>query len=190
MAKRKSKQGMVYQLKITLMDFEPVIWRRVQVKGGIRLRKLHSIIQAVMGWEDYHLHKFEIGGIEYSVPFPGDMFDMEMEDERRVTLGRLAPEEGDRFLYEYDFGDSWEHEILVEKILPPDPKVRYPICLEGERACPPEDVGGVWGYEEFLEAIKNPDHSEHEDYLEWVGERFDPEEFDLEKTNKELRSVR
>ena len=102
----------------------------------------------------------------------------------------MVTSENERFLYEYDFGDSWIHEILVEKILPPEPKKRYPVCLKGKRACPPEDVGGPWGYADFLEAIRDPDHPEHEEYLEWAGEDFDPEAFDLDEVNRALRKMR
>jgi hypothetical protein len=110
-------------------------------------------------------------------------------DERLVLLSEIATTAIRKFVYEYDFGDSWEHEILVEKILPAEAETAYPLCLRGKRACPPEDVGGVWGYEEFLEAIGDPTQEEHESYLEWVGGDFDPEAFDLEETNQRLREI-
>jgi hypothetical protein len=113
-----------------------------------------------------------------------------MNDERRFRLKRITKNEGFQFCYEYDFGDSWKHTLLVEKITDPEPGQRVPVCIAGERACPPEDVGGVWGYEMFLEAIGDSDHAEHKDYLEWIGGEFDPEEFDLEETNAILRELR
>jgi hypothetical protein len=111
-----------------------------------------------------------------------------MNDETEFKLSRITNKEGSMFLYEYDFGDSWRHELLVEKIAPPQ-ETQYPVCLAGERACPPEDVGGVWGYEAFLDAIRDPDHPEHEDYIEWIGGEFDPEAFDLEAANAALRRI-
>jgi Plasmid pRiA4b ORF-3-like protein len=173
----------IYQLKVTLNGSKPPIWRRFQVPGNVRLSQLHQVLQAVMGWSDSHLHQFLVGGTCYGQPHPE--LD-EMENENRVTLSEVAPTEGARFGYEYDFGDSWEHVLLVEKILPPEPGVTYPRCLTGKRNCPPEDCGGVWGYADFLEAIKDPQHPEHDELLEWVGEEFDPEAFDLVGLNEAL----
>jgi hypothetical protein len=106
-----------------------------------------------------------------------------------VTLGQVAPREGLKFRYEYDFGDGWLHQVLVEKVLPPEPGQSYPVCVKGRRACPPEDVGGMWGYQDFLEAIQDPNHEEHEEYLEWVGGEFDPEAFDLDGVNVALSDL-
>ena len=187
-SQKKSRIVSAYQLKVALTRISPPIWRRLQVTDDITLLKLHRILQAIMGWEDYHLHVFDIGGVNYSMPYPGegDLDEMGMKTEKRVKLSKLALAEKSRFLYEYDLGDSWTHEILVEKILAPDPEVKYPVCIAGERAAPPEDCGGVWGYADFLEAILDPDHPEHEDYLDWVGGNFDPEKFDLGAVNREL----
>jgi hypothetical protein len=179
---------LVYQLKITLRNFRPPIWRRVLVPASITLYKLHQIIQVAMGWTDSHLHQFIIGREYYSIPSPDDWEPV--KDERRYRLYQIAPAEKSKFVYEYDFGDSWEHEILVEKIVPAEPGKKYPVCVAGKRACPPEDVGGVWGYAEFLEAISNPDHEEHESYLEWAGGEFDPEAFDIEVVNELLARIR
>jgi hypothetical protein len=112
-----------------------------------------------------------------------------MLNERRFKLYQIAPAGGARFRYEYDFGDGWLHQVTVEKVLPADPEMRLPLCLKGKRACPPEDVGGVWGYENFLEAIRDPDHPEHDEYLEWVGGEFDPESFDIDDVNAALRGL-
>ena len=179
----------VYQIKVTLKDIQPPIWRRVQVPSNISLNKLHRILQAVMPWDDYHLHQFIIGGVNYGEPDPDDDFGFELKSDRTAKLNQVASGAGARFTYEYDFGDGWEHEILIEKVLPPETGVRYPICLGGKRACPPEDCGGVPGYARFLEAIRNPEHEEHDELLQWAGGSFDPEAFDLDEINHKLRSI-
>jgi hypothetical protein len=127
-----------------------------------------------------------VDGIYYGVPDP-EWPELEMQSERRVKLGQIVRAVKDRFVYEYDFGDSWEHVIVVEKVLPAEPDVRYPVCLAGKRACPPEDVGGVWGYGEFVEAVQQPRHPEHRTMLTWVGGAFDPEAFDLQAVNQALK---
>ncbi|MCZ7554187.1 MAG: hypothetical protein B6D39_00105 [Anaerolineae bacterium UTCFX2] len=184
-----NQPNQIYQIKVTLDDTHPPIWRRIQVPSYTTLLKLHDILQIVMGWEDYHLHMFTIEGSIYGDPAYDEYGDLGTIDETRFKLNQVIYREGQRLSYEYDFGDSWDHTLLVEKILPPQEGVRYPTCLKGKRACPPEDVGGVWGYENFLEAIRNPEHDEHEGYLTWVGREFDPEAFDLEEVNTQLRSV-
>ena len=180
---------MIYRLKITLAGFRPPIWRRVEVDGNISLGELHEVIQIAMGWEDAHLHQFIVGDTYYSTPHPGledwEMMDY-MQDANEISLQQVAAEVGVRFTYKYDFGDSWEHRIRVEQIKEPEAEVLYPVCLTGKRACPPEDVGGVWGYQEFLSALKNKNHPEHEMYSEWIGGTFDPENFDLEECNRML----
>ena len=183
MAKQKTQTGpSVYQLEVTLAGIRPPIWRRIQVPGNTNLPELHLMIQAAMGWYNCHLHKFTIGGVEHSEPDP-DWDDLDYEDETRARLDQAVSRAGISFSYRYDFGDGWLHDILVEEILEPSKGVEYPICLAGQRACPPEDVGGVWGYHDFLEAIANPKHEEHESYLEWAGGEFDPEAFDVDETN-------
>jgi hypothetical protein len=140
-----------------------------------------------MGWTDSHLHTFTVGKQAYSVPDPD--WDW-VKDERRVRLSDVVAARHKKFLYTYDMGDNWDHTLLIEKVLPPEEGATYPRCLAGKRACPPEDCGGVWGYAEFLEAISDPEHPEHEDMLEWIGGEFDPEAFDLEEVNAALRGVR
>lgn len=166
----------IHQLKITLGDIRPPVWRRVQVPSTITLGELHLVIQAAFGWWDYHLHEFEINGIRYGTD-DGEGWGDPPKDEHRAKLERLAPV-GGKIGYVYDFGDNWKHTITVEKVLPADPRATYPACVAGKRACPPEDCGGTWGYADFLEAIANPDHQEHKAMLEWVGHPFDPEHFD------------
>jgi len=183
------KPTTIYQIKVSLDDIHPPIWRRILVPGNTTLLKLHDILQIVMGWEDYHLHMFIIEGFIYGNPKDDEYGDLGTLDEANVKLSQVVYGEKHRFQYEYDFGDSWDHTLLVEKILPAEDGVHYPICLKGKRACPPEDVGGVWGYENFLEAIHDPSHDEHEDYLLWIGGEFDPEAFDLGEINSRLHSM-
>jgi hypothetical protein len=138
-----SQSNQIYQIKVTLDDTHPPVWRRIQVPSNTTLLKLHDILQVVMGWDDYHLHMFTIEGSIYGDPADDEYGDFGTIDEANYKLNKVIYQEGQRFSYEYDFGDSWDHTLLVEKILPPQESVRYPICLKGKRACPPEDVGGV-----------------------------------------------
>jgi Plasmid pRiA4b ORF-3-like protein len=176
----------VYQLKITLKDTKPPVWRRVLVPN-CTLDKLHDVIQAAMGWDNYHLHEFEIGGERYTDPESAGEMDAEVDAESE--LDGLITKEKSKFTYNYDFGDDWRHEILVEKILPPGEGVGFALCVDGKRACPPEDCGGPWGYLDFVDAISDPSHEQHKELLEWVGGEFDPEEFDPEEVNKRLRTI-
>lgn len=180
----------VYQLKITLREVRPPIWRRVLVTDATTLHQLHWIVQAAMGWTNSHLHQFIIAEEYYSEPMVEmDDWGPQVKNEKRVRLSALGLESKRKFTYEYDFGDSWRHEILVEKVLAPEAGVSYPQCVAGKRACPPEDCGGVWGYERFLEIIKDEDDPEHEEMLEWAGGAFDPEAFNLEEINEELKGI-
>jgi hypothetical protein len=176
----------VYQIKVTLNDTRPPIWRRIRVPGTTTLLNLHDILQIVMGWQDSHLHDFTIDGQTYGDPQNDEFGDLGIRPKARYRLSQLISEAGARFYYQYDFGDSWEHTLVVEKIQPPKPGERYPVCLAGKRACPPEDVGGVWGYQEFLTAIGNPKRAEHDEYLTWIGGEFDPEAFDVDHVNAQL----
>ncbi|MDP7619618.1 MAG: plasmid pRiA4b ORF-3 family protein [Dehalococcoidia bacterium] len=173
----------VYQLKVTLRDIKPPVWRRILVAGDIRLDKLHGILQWVMGWQNSHLHQFLIRGAAYGTPDPD--FDLDVRDEKRMRLDQALADPGSKIVYEYDFGDGWTHDVLLEKILPPDRDTDYPVCIKGKRACPPEDCGGPWGYEELLQTLRDPAHPEHEDLLRWAGGQVDPDAFDLEETNAE-----
>ena len=188
-AQAKVANDTLFQFKITLLESNPAIWRRIQVKN-CTLDKLHEHIQTAMGWTNSHLHQFEIKGKRYGDPeLLDDGFeDFECVDSTKTNLSDILPKNGKRFAfkYEYDFGDGWEHEVLFEGRPPVDPKAKYPLCLEGERACPPEDCGGVWGYQDFLTAIADPKHEEHESMLEWIGRRFDPEEFDPKQATKDM----
>lgn len=168
--------GRMYLLRIRLLEIEPEIWRRFVVPGIITLDRLHDVIQIVMGWMDSHLHEFTIGKKRYT-EYPESREDgLECG---RYRLGDLIKKNGRSFIYLYDFGDSWEHELVLEDSRYLDPELHFPIvCLEGERACPPEDVGGVSRYEEFCKAMNDPRHEEHESYMEWIGGSYDPERFD------------
>ena len=171
-----------YQLKISLNGAKPPIWRRLLIADSVSLDQFHDAIQIAMGWTDSHLHQFVAGGDCYGMP-DADFDDLDMLDESRFKLGQIIKKEKDSIIYEYDFGDGWEHKITLEKILPFDPKAILPNCVAGEGACPPEDVGGIWGYHEFLEALGDPKHPEHEEYMDWVDGEFDPQLCDIENIN-------
>ena len=183
------KMNTVFQIKVTLMGIAPLVWRRIQTQD-CTLAELHDLLQVTMGWEFEHLYRFIIGGVEYA--------DLEMasqedaQDACDTNLSEILPARNrrPRFDYEYDFGDQWMHQLVVEERFPPEQGVKYPICVAGQRACPPEDCGGPWGYPDFVEEISNPDHRRHDEMLEWVGGEFDPERFDLESVNKKLRRMR
>jgi hypothetical protein len=177
----------VYQLKITLKGIKPPIWRRIQVKE-CTLNELHEHIQTAMGWTNSHLHQFEIDGEPYGDPRLMEDDSEGMEDSTATKLRDIVPEDGRRFRfrYEYDFGDDWQHEILFEGCLPAEKAGRYPLCIDGKRACPPEDVGGVYGYGEYLEAMADPKHERHKEFMEWGG-RFDPETFDVRAVTKRMQ---
>ncbi len=185
---RRVPSATVHQIKVTLKGIRPPVWRRFQVKSDINLHKLHRTLQPVMGWLNSHLYEFVIDGNDYGEPHPD--YGGTMLDARAVKLNHIAPVAPVRFIYRYDFGDGWEHEVVVERILPTPRRVQHPTCLAGKRACPPEDCGGIGGYADFLAAIRNPRHPEHESMLEWIGGGFDPEAFDLREVNAALRRSR
>ena len=182
-----STTPVVYQIKVTLKGSRPPIWRRIQVISDMTLAQLHRLLQCVMGWEDAHLYQFVVSGIRYGDPRL--LGELDAEDARTVPLATLGLREKVKFVYEYDLGDSWERELLVEKILPRDEGKRSPVCLMGKRACPPEDCGGIWGYASLLAAIRDPEHPEHDERLEWVGGECDPDIFDLDEVNRELQRL-
>jgi hypothetical protein len=178
----------VYQFKITLLDIKPVIWRRIQMTEGT-LADLHECIQGAFGWSDYHLHQFKVDSERFGpTPPPGYEPIEGTSPEEQVRLRDIVPRNGQlkRWLYEYDFGDGWRHEVLFEGHPKPEKKRAYPWCLEGERACPPEDCGGPFMYPEYLEAITDPSHERHEELLSWRGP-FDPESFDAKKATRVMR---
>ncbi|NQU26107.1 MAG: plasmid pRiA4b ORF-3 family protein, partial [Candidatus Nealsonbacteria bacterium] len=177
----------IFQFKVTLQHIDPPIWRRV-LTNDCSLDELHDIIQVCMGWEDEHMYAFVIEGEQYTDIDGADPY--EYHDSRSVRISDLVEQASVRFRYDYDFGDDWKHIVEIEKTLQPVEGVRYPCCVKGERACPPEDCGGPYGYPYLLDKIQDPEHEEHDETLEWVGEEFDSEEFDLEEVNEELHHLR
>lgn len=178
----------LYRIKVTLQEIHPPIWRRLELEGNTSLYKLHQVIQAAFGWTDSHLHQFIVAGEFFGESVPEA--DFELRSGRRFKVEQAAPEVGDTFFYEYDFGDGWVHEIKVEATLKPEAGASYPRCTKGKRSGPPEDVGGPWGYAGFLEALADPEHEEHEEYLEWVGGSFEPEVCDLDAINAALKHLK
>ncbi|MGD0412498.1 MAG: plasmid pRiA4b ORF-3 family protein [Verrucomicrobiota bacterium] len=189
--KAKDSGVPLYQLKITLKWSKPPIWRRVVVRADMTLDRLHQVMQLVMGWSNSHLHQFVAGRTNYGMKDPdlGDLNDDTL-DEGSFTVADLAPAAKAKFLYEYDFGDGWQHEVRVEKVLPPDAGFKHPICEGGANACPPEDCGGMQGYYNLLEALGDPKHPEHEELADWIVGPFDAGKFDLAGTNRHLKSLR
>jgi Plasmid pRiA4b ORF-3-like protein/Domain of unknown function (DUF6933) len=181
--------GDVLQLKVTLLDTKPPIWRRVLVDGGGTLDHLHEVIQAAFGWWNHHLPEFEVGRTRYGIPHPDEDWGEPPRDERGTALDAIAGV-GSSFRYTYDFGDGWEHRVVVEKILTSPADIAVPACIGGRRACPPEDCGGTWGYRELLEILADPTHPEHDDRRDWLGREFDPAEFDINEFADNLRQGR
>lgn len=177
-----------YSLRIELTHSEPMIWRRLLVPANITLPKLHRAIQGAMGWSNSHLHQFHIGNERYSEPDPYD--NGRLIDEKGVKLSSLLVEQVREFIYEYDFGDDWQHRLVLEQVQQAHPSWKGSLCTAGQRACPPENVGGIWGYAEFLSAIANPQHEQHIDMLCWIGGVFDPEGFDINSANVRIRKLK
>lgn len=184
----------IFQVKITISRSEPEIWRRILIPADLRLSDLHRIIQVAFGWTNSHLHQFIKNNKFYTVRYPNDMEWYELDNvdykKEKICISDLIQEEGESLIYEYDFGDGWVHEILIEKILPVDASVKYPVCLDGKRNGPPEDCGGVWGYADLLEILKQPKHKEYKSYIEWLGGKFDPEYFNIGRVNAIFQKMR
>ncbi len=177
----------VFQLRAQLKRVDPVVWRRLLVPGSVRLDKLHLVLQAAMGWTNSHLHCFRVGDLAYGTQFDDNPLD-EL-DECSVSVTQVLRDER-RFIYEYDFGDSWEHDVVVEDRSSLRLGLRFAVCLDGQNACPPEDCGGVPGYRAMLRALDDPADEERESYLAWLGGPFDPAHFDLAEANAALQRVR
>ncbi len=188
--KKSGRPAPVYQLKVGLRGAKPPIWRRLEVPADVSLARLHMVIQAAFGWDDSHLHVFETPYGRFGIADA----DLGHRAEAPVTLEQVAPAAGGKLRYVYDFGDDWEHDIVVEKVLDRDPAAAYPRCTGGRRAGPPEDCGGVWGYAELVEVMADPGHPEHQDRLEWLGlddaAGFTPDRFDAEAVSQALSAVR
>lgn len=175
----------IYQLKVSLKGCRSPIWRRLHVASTDSLENIHQILQVTMGWYNEHLHQFVKGRTVYGSP--DEAFESDTMDEADFRLDQVLKAEKDKLFYEYDFADGWLHEIVLEKILPFDTQAILPVCIKGLRACPPEDIGGVCGYDMFLDITADPSHPDYEAMLEWVGEDFDAELFDLKQVNDFLR---
>ena len=184
------QQPTAAQILVTLEEIEPAVWRRLVVPYTFHLGQVHLVIQAAFGWLNYHLHMFESGGLEYVDP---ELVEPEFEDEprmfdeREVRLCDFRRGEPTAFTYVYDFGDDWRHRLEIEQLVTLAPAPRLATCVAGARARPPEDVGGPFGYENFLEIIRDPEHEEHQDMTVWAGGHFDPEWFDLELCDRDVR---
>jgi hypothetical protein len=183
-APRVTEKTKIFEIEIVLQDVQPQVSRRIQVPGEASLAALHEVVQSVMGWTNSHLHEFEVDGARFGMPDP-DRGGDEVGDEAKAKLFRLV-KAGDRFGYVYDFGDNWTHSLTVDKVSGPESGVRYPRCVSGRGACPPEDVGGPWGYDEFQAALADPAHPDHDERTEWAGRPFDPNRFDLDEINQAL----
>jgi hypothetical protein len=174
----------IYQLKITLSGVKPPIWRRVLVPCDLTLAHLHTVLQTAMGWENYHLHEFRIVGLTIGASDPDA--PRTLINEKKVRLLDVLGKVGAKGVYTYDFGDGWEHNIVVEKVLTPEPGVAYPVCVAGKRRGPPEDSGGPFGYENLLEILGDPKHKEHKTMREWIGDDIDPDAFSVDDVNQRL----
>ncbi|MBF0186128.1 MAG: plasmid pRiA4b ORF-3 family protein [Magnetococcales bacterium] len=180
----------IVQLKITLQGIEPLVWRRILIPDDLTLGRLHDVIQVAMGWEDGHMHAFHIGDRQYGIPddeFAGP--DFKIYQERNVKVSGVIDRKFTRFMYEYDFGDGWRHELLVEGFHEFDRQLTYPRYVDGARRCPPEDVGGIGGYADFLEAIMDPLHPEHDEMRDWFGGEFNPDALDAKAIEIGLMTI-
>ncbi len=177
----------IYEMKVSLKDYRPPIWRRFHVPGRITLYKLHRVLQTVMGWDNYHLYEFRVGEQRYGEPDPDHQ--VEVKSARRFKVDDVFTIEGARFTYIYDFGDGWIHQVLIERILLSEKELKCPVCIEGKRACPPEDCGGTGGYANLLRIIGNPQDEEYKRMMEWLGGGFDPKHFDMDAVNRGLKRI-
>lgn len=173
----------IYQFKISLEEIKPKIWRRIQVPENYSFWDLHVAIQDAMGWLDCHLHQFHVNNKRtmepefIGIPDEFEDYNMPVLSGWKIFISDFFSLQNKKMLYEYDFGDGWNHNVFLEKILPKELNIKHPICLVGERACPPEDCGGSCGYENFLKIIKDPTHEEHQDMMNWSGGHFESELF-------------
>jgi Plasmid pRiA4b ORF-3-like protein len=191
-AKRITTVQDIYGIKVTLLGTKPPIWRRLLVPASMTLAKLHDVLQTAMGWHDCHMHEFRVGQRRFGRPEPADPF-MRMprtESERTARLSAVLGRTGTKMIYTYDFGDSWEHNIVLEKQLPADPDTTYPVCTDGKLACPPEDCGGIPGFYDLLDALDDPNHERDEELSDWIGDDFDPQAFSVDSVNQRLAPKR
>ena len=188
---RRLEPQRIYQLRIELLHIEPAIWRTILVAETLTLPKLDRVVQAAMGWTNSHLHDWRIDGRRYGIPDSDWNTPGEQLDERKFTIGSVLGERVDEFFYEYDFGDGWEHRIVVDKRLAAEPERNtWPMCIAGANACPPEDVGGPPGYMDFVQAMRDPTHEDHLQMWRWQGGPFDPAGFSLNEANRAIKKAR
>lgn len=189
--KKISSTQHVYQIEVTLLGTEPPIWRQLLVPSSLTLEQLHDVLQTAMGWQNCHMHEFCVGKRRFGQPLPPDGFmdEPQIESERSAHLGDVLQRAGAKMIYTYDFGDSWEHGIVLKKRLAPNRDTVYPVCLDGQLACPPEDCGGIPGFYRLLDILADPRHKEYEEMREWAGD-YDPEAFSVDKVNKSLQPKR
>lgn len=180
----------VHRLKVTLRSVKPPIWRRIEIASDVTLAALSDLLEGAMGWMGGHLHAFEAHGVTYERPDPDEGLSRRAQDENEHRLGDVLTEVGAKMRWDYDFGDGWQHDVVVETIVPHVPSVEYPRCVTGRRACPPEDCGGPWGFHELLDAIADPSHPRHEELTEWLPIGYDPEEFDPDEATDDMRAPR
>ena len=181
----------IYGIKVTLLGTKPPIWRRLLVPASMTLAKLHDVLQTAMGWHDCHMHEFRAGERHFGRPDPEDIsMGMQVENERNIRLSSVFRRPGAKLVYTYDFGDNWEHAIVLEKLLPLLPDMTSPICIDGSLACPPDDCGGIPGFYELLDALADPNHEQHQEMRDWIGGDFDPQAFSAEEVNRKLAPKR
>jgi Plasmid pRiA4b ORF-3-like protein len=179
----------VHRLKITLRSIRPPIWRRIEVGSSITLYELSAVLEAAMGWLGGHLHAYEADGTTYELPDEDLRLGHRTVNERKARLSKVLPKVGAKMRFDYDFGDGWSHDVIVEAIEPANSDVDRPRCLTGKRACPPDDCGGPSGYGELLDILANPSHPEHTERLEWLGGLYDPEAFDPDETTEAMQNA-
>jgi hypothetical protein len=180
----------VHRLKVTLRQVKPPVWRRIEVASNIKLSELSGVLEAAMGWLGGHLHAFEADGVLYEIPDDDSFGFPRPRDERKARLDEVLPAAKSRMRWDYDFGDGWEHDVVVEAIEPMKSDAVYPVCVAGKRACPPDDCGGPWGYANLLAAISDPTHEEHEELTEWLPPGFESDAFDIDEATDTMRSTR
>ena len=198
---RVGPSHLAFDLRVNLQYIQPEIWRRIRVSNDVRMDRLHHILQAAFGWTNSHLHQFVVSGPPgQPARHIGDVAGAEQggfaedlpktDDERACEIAEFLTKPGDRLVYEYDFGDSWHHDVVLAAVTPQTARLTVALCLDGARSCPPEDCGGPPGYEEYVAAIRDPKHPEHDAMINWNGPGFDPEKFDLAKTNRALGRIK
>jgi hypothetical protein len=183
----------IYQIKVSLLGTKPPIWRRLLVPASMTLAKLHDVLQTAMGWAGGHMHEFRTADRHFGIPDPEDRsMGMQVENERSIRLSSVIRSAGAKLIYTYDFGDNWEHAVVLEKLLPAQLSLdlEYPICIDGKLACPPDDCGGIPGYYELIEALADPEHDRNEEISEWISDVFDPQAFSVEEVNRKLAPKR